>query len=130
MGRQQLSKELKEFIREQIQSVVMLEVLLLLHRNQPRSFRAVETATELGIEEEVSKEQLSALIAIELITQSEGDEPLYWYNPSDASRVTLVNELALAYSRQRIPVLSLILTKRPDRIRLFAEAFRLVKGND
>lgn len=130
MGRQHLSKQLKEFIREQIHSVVMLEVLLLLHRNQPRAFRAVETATELGIEEEVAKEQLYTLVAIGLITQSEGDEPLYWYHPWDPGLSTLVNELALAYSKQRIPVLSLILTKRPDRIRLFAEAFRLVKGND
>ena len=129
MGQQQLSKELKEFIREQIHSVVMLEVLLLLHRNQPRSFRAVETAAELGIEQEAAKEQLSALLAIELITQSEG-EPMYWYHSSDPGLSTLVNELAQAYSRQRIPVLSLILTKRPDRIRLFAEAFRLVKGNE
>ena len=129
MGRQQLSKELKESIREQIHSVVMLEVLLLLHRNQPRSFRAVETAAELGIEQEAAKEQLSALLAIELITQSEG-EPMYWYHSSDPGLSTLVNELAQAYSRQRIPVLSLILTKRPDRIRLFAEAFRLVKGNE
>ena len=129
MGRQQLSKELKEFIREQIHSVVMLEVLLFLHRNQPRPFRDVETATELGIEQEVAKEQLSALFAIELITQSAG-EPMYWYHPSDPELSTLVNELAQAYSKQRIPVLSLILTKRPDRIRLFAEAFRLVKGNE
>ena len=51
----------------------MLEVLLLLHRNQPRSFRAVETAAEPGIEQEAAKEQLSALLAIELLTQSEGN---------------------------------------------------------
>ena len=71
MGRQQLSKELNEFIRERIHSVVMLEVLLLLHRNQPRSFRAVETGAELGIGEELAKEQLSAFVAIELIRNSE-----------------------------------------------------------
>ena len=108
----------------------MLEVLLLLHRNQPKSLKAVETATELGIEEGVAKEHLYALVAIELITQSQGDEPSYCYHPSDPELLTLVNELALAYSKQRIPVLSLILTKRPDRIRVFAEAFRLLKGND
>lgn len=130
VGRYQLSKELKEFIREQIHSVVMLEVLLLLHRNQPRSLGAADLATELGIDEEVAKEQLSALVAIELIAYSEDNEPLYWYYPSDPDHASLVNDLAVAYSKQRIPVLSLILAKRPDRIRLFAEAFRLVKGND
>jgi len=108
----------------------MLEVLLLLHDNQPKSLNALETATELGIEEEVAKEQLAALVTIEIITESAGDEPLYSYSLSDRGISNLVNELALAYSKQRIPVLSLILTKRPDRIRLFAEAFRLFKGND
>ena len=129
MGRQHLSKELKKFIKEQIHSVVMLEVLLLLHRNQPRSFNASEVATELGIEEEVAEEQLSALVAIELISQSESNQN-YWYHPSDLAALGLVNDLAVAYSKQRIPVLSLILGEGPDRIRLFAEAFRLIKGND
>ena len=121
MGRQQLSKELKEFIREQIHPVVMLEVLLLRHRNQPRSFKAVETAAELGIEQEAAKEQLSALLAIELLTQSEGNLCTGIIPPGLS---TLVNELAQAYSRQRIRVLSLILTKRPDRIRLFCGLLR------
>lgn len=130
MGRHQLSTELKNFIKEQIHSVFMLEVLLLLHRNQPRSFKALEVATELGIEEEIAEEQLSALVAIELVTRSDDDQHHYWYHPSDLGALALVNDLAVAYSKQRIPVLSLILGEGPDRIRLFAEAFRLIKGND
>ena len=92
--------------------------------------RISEVAGEIGVEEEVATEQLSALLALELIGQSEGNGPSYWYYPSDPQAIRLVDELAVAYSKQRIPVLSLILTKRSNRIRLFAEAFRLVKGND
>jgi hypothetical protein len=128
--RPQLSRELKEFITGQIHSVVMLEVLLLLHRDQPKPMSLSEIAGELGVEEQVANEQLSTLLSLELIGRSEGDKHSYWFQVSDHHTVQLVNELAGAYAKQRIPVLSLILTKRQDRIRLFAEAFRLIKGSD
>lgn len=130
MARPQLSRELKEFITVHITSVVMLEVLLLLHRDQPKAMKLAEIAGELGVEEQVADEQLSTLLSLELIGRSEGDNDSYWFQISDHHTVRLVNELASAYSKQRIPVLSLILTKRQDRIRLFAEAFRLIKGSD
>lgn len=107
----------------------MLEILLLLHGGQPESMHAEEVATELGIEEQVAKDQLAALLRLELIAPS-GNNESYQYHPLDEERAAIVKDLAVAYSRQRIPVLTLILAKRPDRIRLFAEAFRLVKGND
>jgi hypothetical protein len=129
VARPQLSRELKEFITGHIDSVVMLEVLLLLHRDQPKPMRLSEIAGELGVEEQVADEQLSTLLSLKLIGRSEGNNS-YWFQISDHHTVRLVNELAGAYSKQRIPVLTLILTKRQDRIRLFAEAFRLIKGSD
>lgn len=95
-----------------------------------RKATAVEVANELGFEANVAQEQLAALVASELLAQSEGDESNYRYAPVDQKMATMVNQLAMAYSRQRVPILSLILTERPDRIRLFAEAFRLIRRND
>lgn len=130
MARPQLSRELKEFITVHISSVVMLEILLLLHRDQAKPMTLSEIAGELGVEEQVADEQLSTLLSLELIGRSESDKHSYWFQISDHHTVRLVNDLASAYSKQRIPVLSLILTKRQNRIRLFAEAFRLIKGSD
>jgi hypothetical protein len=128
--RQPISRGLKSFVREQIQSVFRLEVLLLLHGEQTRTFTAAEIANELGFEVDVAHEQLSALVANGLLRESENDELNFRYEPVDQRKAILVDELALAYARQRVPILSLILAERSDRIRRFAEAFRVIKGND
>ena len=57
----QISEELRTFIKDKIQTVLRLEVLLLLHNQQSRSFTAAEIASELGCETEPTHEQLRAL---------------------------------------------------------------------
>jgi hypothetical protein len=47
MARQYISNGLKAFIREQVQTVFRLEVLLPLHREQSRSFTAADVALEI-----------------------------------------------------------------------------------
>src|SRR5688572_19278057 len=47
MGRQYISDELKTFIKDQIQTVFRLEVLLLLHGKQGKSFTPADVALEL-----------------------------------------------------------------------------------
>ena len=130
MVRQHISESLKVFIREQIQTVFRLEVLLLLHRNQSRSFTTAEITSELGVSTDVAQEQLTALEASGLLGQSNTEETAYRYHPADAALRSMVDQLAVSYSRQRVPILSLMLAKRPDRIRLFAEAFKLIQGHD
>ena|SRR5436190_12966495 len=128
MDKRQISAELKSFIKENLHSVYALETLLLLHRNQGKTFNASDIASELGFDEEVAQEQVRALKSIGLLSDS-GDFS-YTYDPSDDKFGGLVDALAVAYSNQRVPILSLILTNRSDRIRLFAEAFRLIRGSD
>jgi predicted transcriptional regulator len=127
MSRINISQKLKKFINEQIHSVFSLEVLLLLHRKQSRSFTASEVANELGFETEVVQQQLSALASTDLLTTSTGAISEYRYAPGDRELASLVDQLAHAYSKQRVPILSLILTRHPDRIRGFAEAYRLIE---
>ena len=86
MARQQISERLKRFIREQIQTVFRLEVLLLLHRCQYRSFTAAEVANELGIENELAQEQLAALGVTGLVVQSNVGKSKYSYHPADDER--------------------------------------------
>lgn len=130
MGRQYISDDLKAFIREQIQTVLRLEVLLLLHREQSKALTAADVALELGLESDVTQEQLRSLATLGLLAQSSTHDTKYSYHPANVALDSMVDELALTYSKRRVPVLSLILAERPDRIRLFAEAFRLIKGND
>lgn len=128
MSRINISQELKTFIKEQIHSVCSLEVLLLLRREQSRSFTASELANELGIEPDIGQ-QLSELMSANLICRENGDAAKYRYAPADKRLESLVDQLAVAYVKQRVPILSLILTEHTDRIRGFVEAYRLNRVN-
>lgn len=123
-AKQYISDDLKAFIKEQIHTVFRLEVLLLLHRERSRSFTAAEVAQELGFEKDVAQEQLRSLAEANLV-QPNADETKYRYQPANAGLESIVDELAEAYSKQRVSILSLILNDCPDRTRIFAEAFRL-----
>ena len=129
MAKQHISEELRKFIKDQIQTVLRLELLILLHDQQSRFFDAAEIARELGFETEATQDQLTALEAIGLAIQSTAQSQ-YKYHPVNATLGSTVDQLAAAYSTQRIPILSLILSEQPDRTRLFAEAFRIIRRND
>ena len=124
MSRINISQELKTFLKQHIHSVFSLEVLLLLRREPSKSFTASEIANELGIEIDVAQ-QLSELTSANVITKSNEDVATYRYAPVDRQLASLVDQLAVAYTKQRVPILSLILTEHADRIRGFVEAYRL-----
>jgi hypothetical protein len=124
-----ICEELRRFIKDKIQTVLRLEILLLLYDQQSRSFNAAEIANELGFDTEATQDQLTALETIGLAIQST-DESQYKYHPANATLGSTVDQLAGAYSTQRIPILSLILGDNSNRTRLFAEAFRIIKPND
>ena len=130
MAKPQFSEELRAFIKNRIQTVLRLEILLLLHDQQPRSFNAAEIAEELNFDTETTQDQLSVLEAIGLVAPSTNGESRYQYHPVDATLGSTVEQLAAAYSTQRIPVLSVILADASHRSRLFAEAFRIIRRND
>ena len=122
-----ISEELRRFVKNQIRTVLRLEVLLLLYQHR-RSFSAAEVAQELGFEIEATQEQLTALESIGLAIQSSNGELRYKYYPVDATLGSTVERLATAYSTQRVPILSVILADNSERTRLFAEAFRIIRA--
>ncbi len=130
MAKQFVSEKLKAFIKEQIQTVFRLEALLLLHSEQSRSFTPAAVALELGFQKDVAQDQLRSLAALGLLVESNIDEAKYSYQPANVEMGSMVDELAIAYSKRRVPILSLILNDCTDRTRVFAEAFRLIKGTD
>ena len=129
MAKQNISEGLKRFLREQIQTVFRLEVLLLLHRNRSRSFTVTDVARELGFDDEMAQQQLTKLITLELI-ELNADHRSYKYGPANAALSSMVDQLAASYSRQRVPILSVILAEHPHRTRRFSEAFRMIRTND
>ena len=129
IAKQQISEGVKTFIREQIQTVPRLEVLLLLHREQSRPLTLAEVANELGFEHDTTQEQLTSLEAIGLI-ETNNDKSKYRYHPVNATIGSIVDSLAVAYPQQRVPILSAILAKDPNKVRRFVEAFKSARGHD
>jgi biotin operon repressor len=127
MAKQHISQGLKKFIKEKIQTVLRLEVLLLLHHQQTRSFTVAEVANELGFEKEDVNGQLTALETIGVVVESNPDKHKYRYHPVNEALRSMVDQLAVGYSKQRVPILSVILAEDSDRTRLFAEAFRIIR---
>ena len=127
MSRQNISKELKRFIRERIQTVPRLEVLLLLHQHRHGALTLAEVEEELGLENGAAEEQLIALESNDLIVQTK--ECRYKYQPLSSSAESMVDQLAANYAKQRVPILSMILSEHDDRIRVFAEAFKVIRRN-
>jgi predicted transcriptional regulator len=129
MAKQLISANLRKFIKEQIQTAPKLEVLLLLHREQGRSFAVAEVASELGFEGDDAKDQLTSLEAIGLV-KSNRQKAKFRYHPVNAALASMVDSLAIAYPKQRVPILSAILAEEPHKVRRFVEAFRLARSND
>ena len=130
MARQQhISADLKKFIKEQIKTAPKLEVLLLLHRQPSRSLPVVEVANILDVETDTAHEQLTALQTLGLV-ESDPDKSRYWYHPVSSALNSMVDRLAIAYRKQRVCILSTILTEDPNKHKRFVEAFKLARSND
>ena len=127
MAKQHISERLRKFLRDKIQTVLRLEVLLLLFDEHPRALTAPEVANRLGFENDTTTDELRQLQAIGVVVQS---KTKYSYHPLDETLGSLVEQLALQYSKHRVPILSVMLSERPDRTRRFAEAFRIIRSND
>lgn len=129
MAKQHMSEGVKRFIREKIQTVPRLEVLLLLHREQSRPVTLEEVTNQLGCEDDTARDQLAALEVIGLV-ETNVDKSQYKYHPADATHASIVDRLAVAYKKQRVPIISAILAKEPNKVRRFTEAFKLARSNN
>ena len=118
------------FIKAHIDSVLQLEILLLLQAQQQRAWSAAEIAHELRIDPAWTSGQLQDLAAAGLLAASSGTPPAYRYAPRTAELDDAVAGLASAYAARRVTVIGMIFSKPLDKIRSFADAFRIRKDKD
>jgi hypothetical protein len=130
VGRE-LSNDVKEFIADHVHSVLQLEALLLLSQNTEKVWSAGAVGRILNLSPESAKAQLDELLSQNRLMLVDGaDEDLYRYNLSSDELHKTIMRLGSAYEAQRIAVLSLILAKPADKVRLFTETFRMIKGTE
>lgn len=120
-----LPPRVQRFLLAHIDSVEKLEVLLLLRGHADRSWTGGGVAQELRIAEESARHRLDDLCGRGLLS-CEGDS--FRYAPGSGADAQAVDELASTYALRRVSVISFIFSQPMDRIRSFADAFRIKRG--
>lgn len=118
-----ISHRLEAFIAEHVDSVGLLEVLLLLHAAPDTALDAAAVAKALRVDPAWTEQTMAGLADKRLIARA-GDA--YRYDLTHAGH-DVVDELARAYADRRVTVIGLIFSKPADRLRVFADAFRLFR---
>jgi hypothetical protein len=116
------------FIRQDIHSVLQLELLLLL-REQGREWTPSAVAEVLRISEQYAELALQDLHLRHLVGSGSSPET-YVYAPTPDERRLLVDELAKHYATSRYTVIELIFSQPGDSARSLAEAFRFRRKRD
>jgi len=117
--------DIKQFIADTIDSVAQLEVLLLLRSEPSKVWTAQEAGKALYSAADVTALLMADLHAKHLLAT--GGENGFVYRPEQAELAALVDQLAELYRQRRVAVITAIYTKPIDKIRSFADAFRLRK---
>jgi hypothetical protein len=122
-----LPPRVQRFLQTHIESIEKLEVLLLLRQQPARAWTAAGVAQELRIMEASAQGRLEDLSGRGLLAYEGTDRFRYEPHSSDAQAV---NELAATYALRRVSVVSFIFAQPADRLKSFANAFRLKRDNN
>ncbi|WNG54100.1 hypothetical protein F0U59_04305 [Archangium gephyra] len=125
-----LPEAVRRLIAEHIDSVEQLEILLLLQQHQERSWTAESVARELRISPLSAGDRLKDMARSAILARLQGSDAEFRYAPESPQMAEAVAGLATAYSERRVTVINLIFSKPVDKIRTFADAFRLRRDDD
>lgn len=123
-------EEMRRFIVHHIDSVEQLEILLLLHGHPGRDWSAEAVARELRIASESAGERMEDMASDGLLKRRGGSPAEYRYAPDNMKLDDAVRSLEAEYTKRRVTVINLIYSKPIDKIRTFADAFRIRKDED
>jgi hypothetical protein len=115
----------RRFLSDHVESVVQVEVLLLLHAEPERALGSADVAEALKVEPAWAAAQLSNLCGRGILAEV-GPGSFRWA-PRTAEIGDAVAGLARAYADRRVTVIGLIYAKPSEPLRSFADAFRLRK---
>jgi hypothetical protein len=120
-----LSPEGLEFLAKHVDSAEQLDILLLLHREPDRQWKALDVSQAIYTVPASATMRLESLVATGLVESSGGSDPGYTYQPSSDRLRKQVDDLAAAYAVDRVAVIKLIFARPPDPVESFSDAFRI-----
>jgi hypothetical protein len=115
----------RRFVQEQIQSPEQLDILLLLHGAPEREWTAGDVSRAVYTVPASATLRLESLVAAGFLASRGGADPAYRFAPRTPALRATVDALCAAYRENRVAVINLVLERRADPLRSFANAFRL-----
>lgn len=127
MAEADIPEEVIRFLAEYIESLFQLEVLLLVQAHPETAWTAerVDRETRIGLES--VKGLLAMFEKRGLLSYGPDPELSYRYQPETEELDRAIKLLAVTYKKRRVKVTSFIYSSPLDKIRDFAEAFRMRK---
>lgn len=119
-----ISSEVQEFIRQHIQSVTLLELLLTMKAAPQRNWCSADISAEMRTNAEYASAQLAILEKKKLIKQVSKD--CFRYDEKGEHHI-VVEKLEEEYNSHRPTVINYIYSQPIDSIRGFADAFKIKK---
>jgi len=111
------------FARAAIGSVSALELLILLRRSQPRHYRIDELVRELRSSRIAVMHGLDHLTRFGLVDRVPDDG--FRYRQGSAELDAMCERLELQYARKPVAIVRAMLDTPDEKLRRFADAFRL-----
>lgn len=121
---EEIPKEIREFLRRYISSVGQLDILFLLFKHPDRFWTAQQISQELRTNQSLAQTQLEELAQKGLILVEGEMGARCCGEPEHLESLT---KLVSFYSLRRAVVIEFIYSQPLDRIRIFADAFRIKK---
>jgi DNA-binding IclR family transcriptional regulator len=117
-------------LREQIQSIAQLEMLLRLREPPAAPENVPELSAKLYIPDSMTLSLLEGLKASGLVDRVDGSEPLYQYAPKSPELAQAVDQLDQLYQQRRVTIINLIYSNPVKKLQDFADAFRIRKQEE
>lgn len=125
MATSRLPLDIKRLLTDHIDSVGQLEVLLVFLNNPEKKFKPQQMALELRSHETAMSQQMEKLFNSGFLAKNAESE--YFYSPKNEELAKQVEDLRTAYKEMSVAVIAFIYEKPTDKLKGFADAFRLKK---
>jgi hypothetical protein len=125
MNEDAIPEEARNLIATHIESVVVLEVLLLLYHEPQREWTQIDVARELRIEASWTGARLKALTRAGLVCEVGPTPHCYRYYPETLDLNAAVAALARTYTERPLTVISYIYSRPSLILRRLADALRM-----
>jgi hypothetical protein len=118
------------FVRQHVETLEQLEVLMLLIKSPERWWDAAAVAEALGISRQSTRDALERLASGNLLAVSITTEVRYQFQPGTAALREVSEEFAEACRTNRIAVFRIVTDTQRRVMQDFADAFRLRRHDD